>query len=301
MNTKQLRIILAFAVVYIVWGSTYLAIRFAIETIPTFTMAGLRFLIAGLILYVYCISRGWTQGLTTRHWVNSLIVGGLLLAGGNGSVVWAEHYVPSGPASLFVAMVPWWMVIIEWIFDKQKKPNAWTSAGLSLGLLGVMILVLPAWKGQLHPVGTIVLLLASLWWAMGSIYAKRTNLPTSVFTATAMNMMCGGAILLIFSFSQGEWSGIQWSHMSEKSVLAFVYLIVFGALLGFSVYIWLLNEVSSSLVSTFAFVNPVVAVFLGWAFNSEPITAHTLIAATVIIAAVVLIIFGQKFKSISIR
>ncbi|MEI7998566.1 MAG: drug/metabolite exporter YedA [Candidatus Omnitrophota bacterium] len=298
MKTKRLQIIIAFAAVYLIWGSTYLAIRFAIETLPTFIMAGVRFVVAGLVLYGYCLYRGNHEKPTMRQWINASIVGGLLLLGGNGSVVWAEHFVPSGLTAVLIATVPWWMVIIEWVFYHGPKPQGWTLVGLCLGLVGVGVLIFPAIHGQLHLVGTIVVMMAAFWWAIGSVYARHFDLPASSILATAMEMITGGMILLLFSLIQGEWGHVSFSYMSFKSIMAFLYLIVFGSFFGFTAYIWLIQNVGTALASTYAFVNPVVAVFLGCVLAGEKITVQTCFAAAMIILAVILITFGQKSKNI---
>ncbi len=296
MDTKRLKIVFAFAAVYLIWGSTYLAIRFAIETMPSFIMAGTRFLISGVILYAYCYYRGILGQPTQRQWINATIVGGLLLLGGNGSVVWAEHYVPSGLAALIIAITPWWMVLLEWLIYKGKRPHGITMAGLVLGLIGVMVLLGPVFKGHLHLLGVIVLLLASLWWAIGSIYSRHANIPASILAFTAMQMIAGGAILLLVSVCLGEWGHLSLTAVSGKSWLSFTYLVIFGSFIGFTAYIWLLKEVGSALASTYAFVNPLVAVFLGWLLAGEKLTPQTLWAASLIVLAVILITLGQQAK-----
>lgn len=296
MPTKSIRIIIAFLLVYVVWGSTYLAIRFAIETLPAFTMAGVRFFTAGGILLLYCYRQNIVGRINLHHWRNTALIGGFLLVGGNGAVVWAEHFVPSGLAALFIATVPWWMVILEWLILKETKPNKWTITGLLLGFLGVVVLVIPALKGSIHLGGALVLLMAAFWWAIGSIYSKKAILPSSALTTTALEMICGGLILLIIGFVHGEWNSISIDHVTSKSILALLYLIIFGSLVGFTAYIWLLGQVSPSLVSTYAFVNPMVAVFLGWLLASEQMSFQIILAAVFIIAAVLLITLGQKIK-----
>ncbi len=292
MPSKRFKIILAFAAVYLIWGSTYLAIRFAIETLPSFTMAGTRFLISGLLLWGYCAYRGIYTKPTLKQWGNASIVGGLLLLGGNGSVVWAEHYVSSGLAALIIAITPWWMVLVEWLFYKGERPHRITASGLILGLIGVGVLIGPALQGHLHLIGVVVLVLASLWWAIGSVYSRHADLPDSTLQSIAMQMIAGGIILLLVSVGFGEWG--QWSASQFSS---FVYLIVFGSFLGFTAYIWLLQEVGSALTSTYAFVNPLVAVILGCVFAGETLTTQTFYAAGLIVVAVILITIGQQSRN----
>lgn len=288
----------AFAAVYLLWGSTYLAIRFAIETTPPLLMAGVRFLVAGAVLYALVRARGAVKP-TRSNWVAALIVGGLLLTLGNGSVVWAEQFVPSGIAALLVATVPLWMVLFDWLRPGGRRPGAMVIAGIALGLAGLVLLVQPGSLGgqAVNPIGAATLVAASIAWASGSIYSTRAKLPSSPLLATAMEMLAGGALLLIAGALTGEAIGFDPSAVSQHSGLAIVYLVIFGSLVGFSAYVWLLRVASPSSVSTYAYVNPVVAVILGWALAGEPLTARTLLAAGVIIGAVVLITVGRTAKS----
>ena len=283
--------IAAFAAIYFIWGSTYLAIRFAIETLPPFLMASTRFIVAGAVLY------GWARLVgaprpTRFHWSAAAVVGGLLLLGGNGGVVWAEQSVPSGLTALLVAMAPVWMALLDWARRGGVRPNGGASVGLALGFAGVVLLVGPdelVGGGQVNPIGALVLMLASLSWAAGSLYSRYARLPDSPMLATGMEMLAGGALLLIAGSVAGEWARIGYSAVSLHSILALGYLIVFGSLIGFTAYTWLLRVTTLARASTYAYVNPVVAVFLGWALAGEPITFRTLLAAAVIVAAVVII------------
>jgi drug/metabolite transporter (DMT)-like permease len=288
------RIVAAFAAIYIVWGSTYLAIRFAIETLPPFLMAGTRFLVAGALLYAYARARGIARP-SAVHWRSATIVGGFLLLGGNGGVVWAEQHVASGIAALLVATVPVWMVLFDWLRPGGARPGRGVLAGLVLGMAGIAILVGPAelaGSGRIHAGGAAVLVMASLFWAVGSIWSRHLPLPRPTL-AIAMEMVAGGALLLAFATLVGEPWRLDPGAASLRSVLALLYLIVFGSLIGFTAYIWLLGVVSAARVSTYAFVNPVVAVFLGWALAAEPITVRVLLAAAVIIAAVMVITLAR--------
>ncbi len=281
----------AFAAIYLIWGSTYLAIRFAVETFPPFLMAGMRFLVAGAILYPWSRLRGASQPVRS-HWLAAAVVGGLLLLGGNGGGVWAAQRVPSGLTALLIGTVPLWMALLDGLRPGGVKPNNGVMVGLLLGLFGIVLLVGPgrlAGARQVDLVGAAVLILASLSWATGSLYSRRAQLPASPLLATAMEMLAGGALLLIASLLVGEWTRFDSSALSLRSWLALGYLIIFGALVGFTAYIWLLRVSTPAHVSTYAYVNPVVAIFLGWAFAGEPLTARTLLAAAVIVAAVVII------------
>jgi len=285
------RILLAFAAVYVLWGSTYLAIRIGVETIPPFVLAGLRHLTAGILLFAWLRARGVPAPLP-RHWRSAAVIGGLLLLGGNGLVTWAEQRVPSGLAALIVASVPIWMTLLDGL-QRRERPHGVVLAGLALGLLGIAFLVAPgrfAGGARVDPVGAAALLTAALLWAVGSLYSRRAPLPSSTLLATAMEMVAGGAILLLAATVTGEWSGLSLAAVSSRSLFSLVYLIVAGSLLGFSAYIFLLGATTPARVSTYAYVNPVVAVFLGWAFAGEPVTLRTFIAAAVIVTAVALII-----------
>lgn len=288
---SRAEVIVAFAAVYVLWGSTYLAIRFGVETLPPFLMAGLRHLTAGTLLFGWLKLRG-TPWPTRRNWRAAAVVGGLLLLGGNGLVTWAERKVPSGLAALIVASVPIWMTLLDGI-EHRQRPHGVVLAGLGLGIAGIAFLVAPgqfAGGQRVDSWGAAALLTAALFWAVGSLYSKKAGLPSSTLLATAMEMMAGGLILLCASGLTREWAGFSLAAVSAKSWLALGYLIVAGSLLGFSAYIFLLGATTPARVSTYAYVNPVVAVFLGWLFAGEAITPRTLVAALVIVAAVALII-----------
>jgi len=287
----RLRLVAAFAAVYLIWGSTYLSIRFAIQTLPPLLMASTRFIVAGVLLYAW--SRLCGEARPTRaNWGAALVVGGALLLAGNGGVSWAEQLVPSGLAALLVATVPLWMVLFDWVWLRNTRPTGGVALGLVLGLVGIVVLAGPgsfAGGSHINLVGVLVLLVASLCWALGSLYANRAPVASSPLLATAMEMLAGGALLLVVGTASGEWGAFHPEAISIRSLLALGYLIVFGSLVAFTAYIWLLRVAAPAHVSTYAYVNPVVALFLGWALAGEQITARMLIAAAVIVAAVVLI------------
>ena len=288
------RVALAFAAVYVLWGSTYLAIRFGVETIPPFLMAGTRHLAAGVLLYACMRARGAPRP-EPRHWKSAAIIGGLMLLGGNGLVTWAELRVPSGIAALIVASVPIWMAILDGI-QRRARPGAAVIGGLLLGLAGIALLVAPgrfAGNGHVDPIGALALLTASLCWSTGSLYARRAPLPASTLTATAMEMIAGGACLWITGLFFGEGSRLDLSAVSPRSILSLAYLIVFGSLIGFTAYVWLLKVSTPARVSTYAYVNPIVAVALGAVFAGEAITPRIALAALVIVGAVALIITAR--------
>jgi drug/metabolite transporter (DMT)-like permease len=285
------RLIAAFAAVYIVWGSTYLAIRFAVETLPPMLMAGARFCIAGAVLLAW--SRFRREGTPTRRdWLTGLISGALMLLGGNGAVVWAEQRVSSGIAALLVAVVPLWMVLLDWLRPEGRRPPTPVFVGLALGLVGLGLLVGPdALHGtsDVSPSGALVLMLGSLAWAAGSLYTQRAPRPTSGSIGSATQMLAGGMTLFVAGALMHEPSRLDLAHASTRSLLGFAYLTTFGSLIGFTAYHYLLSHTTAAKAATYAYVNPVVAVLLGWAFANEPITPRTLLAAAVILAGVAVI------------
>ena len=284
-------IILAFAAVYVLWGSTYLAIRFGVETIPPFLLAGLRHSTAGLLLYAWTRRRGAARP-QPKHWRSAVVVGGLMLLGGNGLVTWAEQRVPSGLAALIVASVPIWMTVIDGV-QRREPPHGIVVVGLLLGLGGLAFLLAPgqfAGGSHVDPLGAAALLAAALFWAIGSLHARRAALPSSTLLATSMEMIGGGALLFAAAAAAGEWRGFSIAAVSTRSLLSLAYLVVAGSLLGFTAYIFLLGATTPARVSTYAYVNPVVAVLLGWLLAGEAVTPRTLVAAAVIVAAVALII-----------
>jgi drug/metabolite transporter (DMT)-like permease len=296
---SRAKLVAGFAAVYLIWGSTYLAIRFAVESFPPFLMAGTRHLTAGLLLFAWLLATG-VRLPERRHWKSAAIVGGLLLLGGNGLVSWAELKVPSGLASLFVASVPIWMALLQGI-QRRRRPRAALVAGLLLGLGGLVLLVMPGRFGggeHVDPIGATVLLLAALSWVVGSLYSRKAVLPKSTLLAISMEMIAGGLLLWIFGLSLGEGGRLHAEQISLRAVLSLGYLVVFGSLIGFSAYIWLLKVSTPARVTTYAYVNPVVAVLLGWAFAGEALTLRIGLATAAIVGAVALIIrFGGEARS----
>jgi drug/metabolite transporter (DMT)-like permease len=289
MKTK---VWIALLALYIVWGSTYLAIRFSVETIPPFLHAALRFLISGAILYIWRRAAG-DPAPTAGNWKSTAIVGTALLLGGNGLVGWAEQTVPSGIAALMITTSPFWLVLFEALRAGGTKPTWQAILGLIIGFAGVFILVGPAeltgGEGSFDTFGIILLLLAPLFWSMGSIYAKGADMPKSSLLSTGMQMLMGAVALFVVSLVRGELNGFNFDMVSMRSWLALAYLITFGSLIGFVSYGWLLHNAPISLVSTYAYVNPVVAVLLGSLLADETLNGRILIAAAIIIGSVVLI------------
>lgn len=284
------RVLLAFAAVYIVWGSTYLAIRIGIETIPPLLMASIRFLISGTLLYGFSRWRGAPRP-TRANWRATSIVGALLLLGGNGGVVLAERTVPSGVAALLVATVPVWMVVLDWLWHGGARPGPRVVIGLLLGLAGIGLLVGPGafGGGAVDATGAAILVVGSLSWATGSIYSRQADLPHHAMLGTGMEMLAGGVLLGIAGGLRGELGMLHPAAISMASALGLLYLVTFGSLVGFTAYIWLLDKVAPARVATYAYVNPVVAVVLGWAVLGEALTPRMFGAAAIIVGAVVLI------------
>ena len=294
MSQRNFRLFAAFAAVYLIWGSTYLAIRWAIATIPPFLMAGGRYVTAGAILYLWSRLAGGPKP-TRRHWRDAAIVGGLLLMGGNGGVVWSEQTVPSGLAALLVALEPMWVVLIDWLRPRGTRPKNAEIVGLVLGFCGVLLLIGPVNVGgpRVNLAGALVLIVATLSWASGSVYSRHADVPASPPLSTGMNMLAGGAILLAAGTTTGEWAAFHPTAITLRSVLALLFLIVFGAIVGFTAYLWLLRNANLATVSTYAYVNPVVAVFLGWGLAGEPFTPRIAAAAAVIVGSVVIITLAR--------
>jgi drug/metabolite transporter (DMT)-like permease len=285
-------VLVAFAAVYVVWGSTYLAIRIGIESFPPLILAGLRHITVGLLLYPV-LRRKTGIKPTAANWKTAIVTGALLLFVGNGGVSWAEQTVPSGVTALLVATVSLWLVIVDWLRPGGVKPVPRVITGLLMGFAGLALLVGPARLGgseRVNPLGAAVLVLASLAWACGSLYSKHGGMPSSPMLSVAMQSFAGGVILLIAGLFAGEFRGLHLGTISLRSWLALGYLIVFGSGIGFSAYIYILQKSTAARVATYAFVNPVVALFLGWLIASETITLRTVVAAAVILTAVILVI-----------
>lgn len=287
MKTKTWIALLA---LYIVWGSTYLGIKVAIETIPPFFHAGIRFLISGVILVIWQRSAGVAMP-TRKQWISTAIIGNLLLLGGNGLVSWAEQFIPSGIAALIIGSVPIFLVIGEAVRPGGVKPNWQAMLGILIGFTGIYILVGPSNTdgSSLNIFGIIALLSACLLWASGSIYSKNADLPKSVLMSTGAQMLMGSIGLFIVSGLTGELNGWDVTAVSARSIYGVLYLIFIGSLIGFVAYGWLLQNAPISLVATYAYVNPIVAVLLGNWFGNEPLEPRIWLATAIIIGSVMFI------------
>ena len=285
-------VLAAFAAVYLLWGSTYLAIRVGVETVPPLILAGLRHFTVGLFLYPILRSATGVRP-TAANWKSAAVTGCLLLFVGNGGVSWAEQIVPSGVTALLVTMVSLWLVVVDWFRPGGVRPVPRVLFGLVLGFVGVALLVGPSHWGGSERVdlrGVAVLVMASFAWACGSIYSKHSSMPGSALLAVAMQSFSGGVALLMAGLLGGEFHRFHFASVSWRSWVALAYLIVFGSCIGLSAYIYILQKSTSARVATYALVNPVVALILGWLFADEIISRHTVIAAVVILTAVVLVI-----------
>lgn len=284
-------VLLAFAAVYIIWGSTYLTIRLAIDSIPPLLMAGSRFLLAGSLLYGIVRIRGAVPP-TWSQWGGALFVGGMLLLAGNGAVTWAEQSVPTAITALVVASVPLWTVLVEWLRRGGSRPGGSVVLGLIAGFAGVTLIVVSRGVHGVRlvdPVSAVVLLLGSICWAAGSVYSRHVPRGGSALQTVAMQMIAGGALLLLFGFSLGEAGEFEVARITAASAWAFLYLALMGSLVGFTAYIWLLQVSTPARVSTYAYVNPLIAVVLGRLVLGEALPAQVLGAGALILAAVVLI------------
>lgn len=281
----------ALSTIYVVWGSTYLAIRFGVEGLPPFLMAAARFLFAGGVLYALRRLRG-DPAPAARQWRSAAVIGAFLLVGGNGCVVWAEQRVPSGVASLIVATAPLWMVLIDLLGRGSRRPTVWTLLGVLLGLFGIIVLVGPqqliGHAGSMDLLGAGVVTLGSLLWSIGSLYSRRAELPASPLLGTSMEMLLGGAGLLLLGTLAGDWGRLNLAAVPARSWASLAYLIVLGSWVGFSTYTWLLRVAPTPLVSTYAYVNPLVAVALGYLLGGEELSPRILLATAIIVAAVAL-------------
>jgi drug/metabolite transporter (DMT)-like permease len=298
---KKISVILAFAGIYVIWGSTYLGILFAIQSIPPLLMAGTRFLLAGLILYAGARISGAPRS-PRSDWRTALIVGACLLLGGNGGVTLAEQYVPSGIAALLVATVPIYIALLSWLFGLSKRPSAITWAGLAGGFVGVGVLIGPTLRFSTTSesphawIGMTILLCSSFIWSAGSLYSRAAKNSTSPFLAAGQQMLCGGALLLIAGIATGELRHFDPRQVTMQSFEAFVYLVLIGGIIGYVSYAWLLRNCDPAKVATYAYVNPIVAVLLGTAFAGETLTPRMLVGAGLIIGSVAVVIMAQQMK-----
>lgn len=289
----------ALAVVYLVWGSTYLALRVGVQHLPPLTLSAARFLSAGLLLYGWCAWQrrrrpleGW-QPPTWRHWRSSAILGLALPAAGTGGATWAEQKLPSGITALLLASIPLWLIIASRL-TLRERITRWAACGLVLGLAGIAVLANPFTGGTADPIATAVALAGAVCWGCGSVYAKRAPHPSQPLLGSGMQMICAGAALAVLAAATGEFGRIHVSSLLSASGVALGYLTIFGSILAYSTYEWLIRHAPGKLAGTYAFVNPVVAVLLGWWLLGEQFTSRTLAATVVIITGVAIIAASSR-------
>ena len=303
-NRKNLIVLIAaFFAVYVFWGSTYLAIKYTIETLPPFLMAGTRFAFAGVIHFVWARFTKDYENPTFEHWKTAAIVGTFLLLGGNGAVVLASHFIPSSMTALLVATEPLFVVMLSWLWLGNTRPNWKVAAGLIVGFVGVFILIsgkgsgTSAAGGYGQWLGYGAVIFGALSWAVGSIYGLKATTPKSSLLTSGMQMLAGSVSLFLVGLVRGEHTTFDPATVSSNSIFALFYLIVFGSLIGFTAYSWLLKNAQPAMVATYAYINPVIAVILGWSVAGESLTAQMLIGAFVIVASVILITANKSEKS----
>lgn len=295
-SPPRVRVVLAFAALYLLWGATYLAMKIGIETIPPFLLAGARHAIAGIALFAWLRTQE-NEPLTKQHWAGAAALGALMLFGGNGGVAWSVQYVPSGIAAVIIALMPLWLVLLDWLRPGGSRPGWQVFVGLALGFAGIVLLVGPerlAGSERVNPVGAGVLILASISWAIGSLLSRHLVLPKTLLMGIALQSICGGALLFAAAWPTGEWARFAPAAVSARSLWALAFLVVCGSILGLTSYIWLLRVTTAARVATYAYVNPAVALALGWFIGGETITARALLATAIILAAVVLIVSTRE-------
>jgi drug/metabolite transporter (DMT)-like permease len=288
-------------VIYVVWGSTYLAIRFAVETMPPFLMAGSRFLLAGGMLYGWLRFRGAPRP-SFADWRSALYLGAFLLVGGNGLVTWAEQWVTSGVAALIITTTPLWIMLFEWLLFGGARPRAVVWLGMALGFAGVTLLIEyePDGEGSNHLWAIVALCGAPLLWSYGSLVAQRSRPLDPPLLTTALQMLCGGGLMFAIGMVMGEWRRFEPAAISARSWLSFAYLVLFGALLAFTTYMWLLRVAKPTVIATYAYVNPLVAVFLGAVIGGEELTTNIGLATAMIVGAVALITIRRRAETDSV-
>lgn len=286
-------IVAAFAAVYIIWGSTYLGIRYAVESIPPFLMAATRHLAAGIVLFCFARAKG-AKMPTLVEWRDATIAGVLMLVVGNGGVTWAEQMIPSGIAALLVALTPVWMVLIDWARPGGVRPRALVGLGLLVGLVGVVLLARKQMNGtsSAYGWGVAAIMAASICWALGSVFNRTARKPASSFLGVALQMITGGGVLFVWSLLQGEVKHFSFTNVTALSFWAWFYLTIAGSLVAYTAYVWLLHATTPARVATYAYVNPLIAVLLGCTIGREVFSPEIYLAGGLIIVAVVLVLRG---------
>lgn len=291
-RAESIKIALAFAAIYLVWGSTYLAIRYAVETIPPLVAAGIRHTVAGSVLLVWACARGYRP--KREHWIAGAIVGALFFLVGHGTLHWAEQHVASGLAALLIATEPMFILVLAWMSGQQKISRI-SALGLAFGVVGVAILTgVELSTKDASLLGLLAVLLGSLSWSVGVVISPKLKLPTDALARTAVPLVCGAAMLLAAASLTGEFKALHWSSVSLRSMFGLAYLITFGSIVAFTAYTWLLQRCPPTLVATHTYANPIVAVLLGWMLASEALTMRVALASIAILGAIVLIRRGER-------
>ncbi len=301
-KASRFKLALAFAAIWVIWGSTYLGIAIGLETIPTFALAAGRFIIAAIAMYAFARYRG-AANPTLAQWRWAALLGFLFFVIGNGVVVFVEQRVSSGLTALLVAMVSAWTAIIEWLKPGGRAPTTPVTVGIVLGFVGAALLLLPVGGGgeQVSPLDAGLLIVSTFAWALASVLSKKADLPRETSMTAAAEMICGAVGLSLLGLFSGDFGRMASSHVSGRSFWALIYLAVFGSLVAFTCFAWLLKVSTPAKVSTAGYINPMVAVALGWAFHSEVLTPRSLIASAIIVAGVALIITGDNLVKLRQR
>jgi drug/metabolite transporter (DMT)-like permease len=300
LHASRAAVVSALLLLYFLWGATYLGMKWSVEAIPPFLMSSVRFFVAGLIMYV-ALRLGGAAKPTGRDWLHAGLIGLFLMVGGNGGVAYAEQYVSSGFAALLVSTVPLWIILMAWLTGTGPRPTSWIMAGLVVGFLGMYFLVGPGlhWQSAFSGHGrrgVAATFVAALAWSVGSLYARHIHLSVSAFLGVAMQMMLASVVLFMVACSTGETATVDWHLLTARSVGAFIFLLV-AAPVGFTAYLWLLKVCAPSIVTTYAFVNPVIAMGLGWMLAGETVTSAMLIGAALLVAGVAMVVLGQPAKT----
>lgn len=289
-SPSRVRIVAAFAVIYVLWGTTFLGIHYALETLPPFLMGSVRFLLSGAVLFGWALSRGASRP-SRSQWKTAVVAGSFFMLVGQGGVAWGQQSVPTGVASVLVGTIPMWILVLEWIRPRGQRPGLLVTLGLLLGFSGVVVLLAPWESGarQIDVLGAGAVLLAAVAWAAGTLFVRDADKPASGAQSAGMQMLAGGALLLVPAALHGDFTRVSPADISLTSVLAVLYLVVFSSIIAFGSYSWLLGVCRPTRVATFAYVNPVVAVGLGWLFVGEPLSGRMVLAMAVTIGAVALV------------
>ena len=290
---SKAKVLAAYAAVYIIWGSTYLAIRYAIETIPPFLMMGVRSILAGSILLFWSRKNG--TRVTREEWLPLVIVAILFFVLGHGLLAWAQKSVASGLAAVLIASDPLWIALIESFAIKHFRLSGRQIAGVIIGFCGIVLMFVPAQTMRINTIGAIMILFSAISWSVGAVYSRVAKLPKAAPLAAGIELILGGLFLILFAFPLGEFSNFQLSAVSMRSLLALLYLVVFGSVVTFTAYVWLLGVTSATRVATHTYVNPVIAVFLGWALAGEQFTLMMMLASAVIVLSVYLVLQQKQF------